>query len=794
MDLSKFYNQFREETTENVRVLNDGLLALEQVADTTEPDARAHVDAMFRAVHTIKGSSRMLGFADIGRLAHTMEDLLGAVRDGRVTLQRDMTDQLLRGGDALLELTTAAIDGQGITIDLDQLVAAITSHIPVPEESGTPADAPQEVPQEASSEAADSQQDGTASEPSAQAAQPAQPASPAPAPAPASNGGVLSATTTTPAAAQPQASPGSAIRSRAISRQTVRVRTDRLDRLINLTGELVIGQQTLALHSQALRDLLILNQQQERTLLMLHAELQQQRLSPDQRSLLEESLNSLLNMSEQANQIVRGEVEQFSQFTNQHHILIDDLEQEVISTRLLPMSTIFGGIPRTVREIANATGKEIELDLRGEATELDRKLLEALNDPLLHLMRNAIDHGIELPDERAAKGKPRQGHISVSAEAYGGEVRVLISDDGRGIDAQQIRESAVRKGLIAAENAALLSEQEALDLIFLPGFTTASILTDLSGRGVGMDVVRTNVSELGGQVVLESQPGEGTQVTLLLPLTLVTTRILLVKVGTHTFALPASGCQGIIWIHEDDINTIEGRAMINHNKRTVPLLRLADLIGVDAPPAFNHETRMPTILLGTARRMLSLLVDSVLDERESVVKPIGSLLEGQRRYTGAIQLGNGQLVLMINPVSLAQAARGVRFARPTESVTTRAHPQLLIADDSFTTRELMRSILHSAGYDVATAVDGVDALDKLQARPYDLVVSDVEMPRMNGFELTASIRRELGLKDLPVIIVTSLASDDHKRQGLEAGAQAYIVKSQFNQDNLLEAIEQLLGH
>jgi two-component system chemotaxis sensor kinase CheA len=578
-----------------------------------------------------------------------------------------------------------------------------------------------------------------------------------------------------------------------MSRQTVRVRTDRLDRLINLTGELVIGQQTLALHSQALRDLLILNQQQERTLLMLHAELQQQRLSPDQRNLLEESLNALLNVNEQVNQIVRGEVEQFNQFTGQHHTLIDDLEQEVISTRLLPMSTIFGGIPRAVREIANATGKEIALDLRGEATELDRKLLEALNDPLLHLMRNAIDHGIEPPDERAAHGKPRQGHISVSAEASGGEVRVLISDDGRGIDPQQIRESAIRKGLIAAENAALLSEQEALDLVFLPGFTTASILTDLSGRGVGMDVVRTNVSELGGQVVLESQPGYGTQVTLLLPLTLVTTRILLVKVGAQTFALPASGCQSIIWVHEDDINTIEGRAMIDHNERTVPLLSLADLIGIDAPPAFSHEARMPTILLGTARRMLSLLVDGVLDEREAVVKPIGPLLEAQRRYTGAIQLGNGQLVLMLNPVALAQAARGVRFSRPTESVTTRTHPQLLITDDSFTTRELMRSILHSAGYEVATAVDGLDALDKLRAHTYDLVVSDVEMPRMNGFELTASIRQELGLKDLPVIIVTSLASDDHKRQGLEAGAQAYIVKSQFNQDNLLEAIEQLLG-
>jgi two-component system chemotaxis sensor kinase CheA len=788
MDLSKFYNQFREETTENVRVLNDGLLALEKTTDATEPDARAHVDAMFRAVHTIKGSSRMLGFADIGRLAHTMEDLLGAVRDGRITLQRDMTDQLLRGGDTLLELTTAAIEGQNITVDLDQLVAAITSHIPVPEDSSTAeADAPQETPPEAAT-ANGSQQDGTAPEPAA-------PSEPAPTPAPASNGGVLSATTAAPAAPQTPAPPsqGSSIRSRAMNRQTVRVRTDRLDQLINLTGELVIGQQTLALHSQTLRDLLSLNQQQERTLLMLHAELQQQRLSNDQRNLLDESLNSLLNVNEQINEIVRGEVEQFNQFTSQHHTLIDDLEQEVISTRLLPMSTIFGGIPRAVREIANSTGKEIELDLRGEATELDRKLLEALNDPLLHLMRNAIDHGIEPPDERAACGKPRQGHVSVSAEASGGEVRVIISDDGRGMDSQQICDSAVRKGLITAENAALLSEQEALDLVFLPGFTTASILTDLSGRGVGMDVVRTNISELGGQVVLESQPGYGTQITLLLPLTLVTTRILLVKMGSHTFALPASGCQGIIWVREDDINTIEGRAMIDHNERTVPLLSLADLIGIDAPPAFSHEARMPTILLGTARRLLSLLVDSVLDEREAVVKPIGPLLEAQRRYTGAIQLGNGQLVLMLNPVSLAQAARGVRFSRPTESVTTRTHPELLIADDSFTTRELMRSILHSAGYEVATAVDGIDALDKLRAHTYDLVVSDVEMPRMNGFELTASIRQELGLKDVPVIIVTSLASDDHKRQGLEAGAQAYIVKSQFNQDNLLEAIEQLLG-
>jgi two-component system chemotaxis sensor kinase CheA len=318
-------------------------------------------------------------------------------------------------------------------------------------------------------------------------------------------------------------------------------------------------------------------------------------------------------------------------------------------------------------------------------------------------------------------------------------------------------------------------------------------LTDLSGRGVGMDVVRTNIGELSGQVVLESQPGQGTTVAMLLPLTLVTTRIVLVRIGNQTFALPASGCRGIAWVREHEPQTIEGRAMITHEGHTVPLLRLADLIDVEAEPAFRNNARMPALLVGSERRILSLLVDQVLDERESVVKPLGPLFESQRRYSGAIQLGDGHLVLLLNPMVLAQEARGIALTRTDGAATrARAASRLLIADDSFTTRELVRSILSSAGYDVTAAVDGMDALDKLRAQPYDLVVSDVEMPRMNGFELTASIRQELGLHDLPVIIVTSLSSDEHKRRGMEAGAQAYIVKSQFNQDNLLEAIQQLL--
>lgn len=785
MDLAKFYSQFREETTENVRILNDGLLVLERANDLTDPDTRAYLDASFRAVHTIKGSARLLGFAHIGLLAHKMEDILGAVRAGKLQLNRELTDQLLRSGDILLALVIDSVEGRENSTSVEDYITALERSsngqpAPPPTNSQEPAAVtPEEQPPASPALPVEPVSDATPPQ-----VQPERTPSPdipsAPAPAHASS------TEEPPERTVP--------RSRSSSRQTVRVRTDRLDKLLNLTGELVIGQQTLGLHAQFLRDLLMLNQEQERALIMLDTALQERGLPAERRNSLEQPLNSLLNTCNQIRQTLRSQIEQFNQYTNQHHALVDDLEQEVITTRLLPVSTVFGNLPRAVRELANATGKEIELELRGETTELDRKLLEALSDPLLHLVRNAVDHGIESPDERIVAGKTRQGHIRITAEATGGEVRIIISDDGRGIDPQRIRDIAVRKGFIHADNAALLSDQEALELIFLPGFTTAPIITDLSGRGVGMDVVRSNISEMSGQILLESQLGIGTNITLLLPLTLVTTRILLVNIGTQMFALPAAGCQGIIWVHQEHIRTVEGRAMVLHNGFTVPVLRMADLLDIEAHPAFHLSDRMPAVLLGNTRRMLSLLVDRVHDEREAVVKPIGPLLEYQRRFTGAVQLGDGQLILLINPMTLAQTARGVNLVRSVAPTTeVRRQHRLLVTDDSFTTRELIRSILSSAGYYVAAAIDGVDALDKLRAESYDLVVTDVEMPRMNGFDLTANIRQELGFHDLPVIIITSLASDEHKRRGLEVGAQAYIVKSQFNQDNLLEAIQQLLG-
>ncbi|NTU84615.1 MAG: response regulator, partial [Chloroflexales bacterium] len=445
---------------------------------------------------------------------------------------------------------------------------------------------------------------------------------------------------------------------------------------------------------------------------------------------------------------------------------------------------------RTVRDLAQATGKEVRLELRGEGVELDRKVLELISDPLMHLVRNAIDHGVELPAERQAAGKPPQGLVEVSAEAAGGEVWVTLSDDGRGIDPQRLRERAARLGMVTSAGAALLSDADALELIFQPGFSTAAIVTDISGRGVGMDIVRSNLVELGGQVRIESQAGQGSRIVLILPLTLVTTRVLLARVGRSTFALPASGCYGTVWVRRAQLRSLEGQPTLEVEGRTIMLLPLADLLGVEAPSPLASRDRAPAVLAGSAQRPVALLVDELLDEREAVVKPLGALLGAQRRYGGAVQLGDGALVLLLNPMLLVQGARGV--APPSPPVARRRY-HLLVVDDSFTTRELIRSILQSAGYEVTASVDGADALDRLRSHPYDLVVSDVEMPRLDGFQLTLRLRSDTALRGLPVVLITSLASEEHRRRGLEVGAQAYIVKSQFNQESLLDVIRQLLG-
>ena len=733
MDLSAFYSQFREETAEHIRVLGDGLLALEGEAD--EGARRAAIDRVFRAMHTVKGSARMLGFEEVGRLAHALEHLLSDLRQGRRALDRPLADALLRGGDAVLALVAAAVEGRPAGFDVEAALAVLPA--PAVEQAGNGAAARRSAPS-----------------PGADA--PVAPAAPA----------------------------------RAAPRQTVRVRVDRLDRMLDLAGELVVAQQALGHHGEQLRALPEQVEHQGRALAALQGGLGRLRFSATQRRGLDARLAALREAGESARRLAQGQGERFARQAAQHELLVRDLEQEVMAARLLPIATVYAGLPRTVRDLARDMGKEVRLELSGEAVELDRKVLELINDPLMHLVRNAVDHGVEPPAEREAAGKAPQGVIAVGAEAAGGEVRVTIQDDGRGIDPRALRERAVRLGLLSPEAAALLSDDEALELVFQPGFSTAAMVTEISGRGVGMDVVRANLGELGGQVRVQSRPGRGTRIVLALPLTLVTTRVLLVRAGRATFALPAAGCNGTRWVRRDELRGLEGQPTLEVEGRTVVALPLAELLGLASPSPLDGSERAPAVLIGGAQRPLALLVDALVDEREAVVKPLGPLLAAQRTYAGAVQLGNGGLVLLLNPAHLGGATR---VAAPARSQAPRRRPRLLVADDSFTTRELIRSILQSAGYEVTAAVDGADALARLRAAPYDLLVSDVEMPRLDGLELVARLRGEPALRQLPAVLVTSLASEEQRRRGLEAGAQAYIVKSQFDQESLLDVIRQLLG-
>jgi two-component system chemotaxis sensor kinase CheA len=777
MDLSAFYAQFREETVDNVRAIAEGLLTLEN-----NPGDRATIDGVFRAAHTVKGSARLLGFGAVAGVAHAMESLLGTLRAGTLTITPTLNDLLLKANDTLQILATAASEQRNANLDTSELIAQL-EHAAQGE-----TDSPPDLPAPATN-AVEPISAGLPPEPEAEPVMTAEPvAAPQPVETPPPPPDLAPIA---PVEVAPPAMPSAAIAPSARSqRATVRVRVDRLDRLLAVAGELMVGQQEDSLHLHSLQTLTALISQQQRTLQTLESELRHARLSPSQRQSITHRLNELQTRESELGQIVRTQHDSYSRRASAHALLVDELEAEVFAARLVPVATIFATLPRAVRELARSLSKQVELELQGEETEADRKVLDALSDPLLHMVRNALDHGLEPPEERAKAGKPPTGRVTVAATAEHGQIRIAVSDDGRGMNPTALRAAAVRKGLLDEQSAAMLNDAEALDLIFTPGFSMSPIITDVSGRGVGMDVVRSRMVELGGQVVVESVPGQGSTIALILPVSLMTSQVLLVEAGNQLWALPSRSCRNLLRLDREEIHRVEGQPLLKIDGKMVPLVTLADLL--DLPPTTSALARDHAILLG-ASRPIAMLVDRLVDEREVVVKPLGPLFPEHPLVSGIAPLPDGSLAVVLSAQGLLSRTRRARTAMLANKQATRK-PRLLITDDSFTTRELLRSILQSAGYDVTTAFDGQDALDKLRAdQRFELVVSDVEMPRLDGFGLTSNIRSDSALTHIPVILVTSLHSDEHKRQGIVAGAQAYIVKSQFNQSNLLAAVRDLLG-
>lgn len=456
--------------------------------------------------------------------------------------------------------------------------------------------------------------------------------------------------------------------------------------------------------------------------------------------------------------------------------LLDELQDSVIEMRTLPLSSITTPYPRAVRDLAAAEGKQVELVITGAETQLDRVILEGISETITHLLRNAVAHGVEEPDERQRAGKPRTARLELRAEQRGGMVAIELQDDGRGVSPELLTRAKAEGSLT--------------EVLARPGFSTATEVSDLAGRGVGLDAVKSHVERLGGTLEVLSEPSRGTKVVLLLPLTLALLRVLLCERGGQPFGLPLASVREVVAVGAT--TSLAGRPSLELRGETIPLGDLAAIMGARAAPLPPFP---PAMIVVSPGRVAGITCDRVLGDQELVTKRLGPLLDGVHGYLGAAILGDGRVCLILDPSHLsAKHSSGSAPSRPVPEQEHRSAPNVLVVDDQFTVRELQRSILETAGYRVQTARDGREALERIvDHSDIDMVLTDVQMPEMDGLELLTAIRREPEHASLPVVIVTSLGGDSDRRRGAEQGADAYIVKDEFNQQTLLETIDRLVG-
>jgi len=489
-------------------------------------------------------------------------------------------------------------------------------------------------------------------------------------------------------------------------------------------------------------------------------------------------------------------VRQFMNDCDQLSFIADDLQDKIRNVRMQPISSLFDQFPRMIRDLSRNQNKQIRLNIVGEKTEVDRNVLSALKDPLTHILRNAVDHGIESPESREKKAKPLQGVIQLKAAQKGSTIVIQVIDDGRGIDLESVRQQAVSQNIVPNQKAQSLSERELTELIFCSGLSTQTNITDISGRGVGLDVVRRNLEKLQGQITVESELDKGTTMTMIVSLSLATSQVLMVKIDGELLAIPCTTVERILKIPCYEIGQIEGKPAIVVDSEALPLYSLAQLLDFsDTVQPYGEDQKISVIVLSVAEKRLAFRVDELLETREIVIKNMGQQLRRVKNLSGATILGDGQIVMVLNVADLMKSAQhGSAYVRQIDTAPPPPEKKhILVVDDSITTRTLEKNILENAGYHVLVCADGQEAWECIQNETFDTVVSDVDMPRMNGFQLAEHVRGDERYKSLPFILVTSLESRADKVRGMEVGADAYIVKGTFDQKELLETIERLIG-
>jgi two-component system chemotaxis sensor kinase CheA len=758
--LKRLLAMFRNEAQEHLKIIASGLIDIEKTDGAEQAEI---VEAVFRESHSLKGAARSVNMPDVVEICQSMEGVFSVMKRGQIRAAAETLDLLHRAAEYLGRLVTGEklspsdkTAVKELRRKLDNVASGLVTAARPP---GSPAKTDTAVREAAPPEEIAGTADAKGAQEDAHAA------------------------------------PVHAIH---VS-ETVRISVSRLDTLLLQAEEMLSIKLAAAQRAAEFREI-------KKEMGLLKKELGKGGIGEKPGGLLPSAAATPFVASlESRLAALQKNAEYDSRACGQ---MIDRLLEDIKKTLMLPCSALLGLFPPLARNLSLEAGKKTRLAVTGEEIEIDRRILEEIKAPLIHLVRNSVDHGIEPPGERERAGKPACGDIRISVASRNGKIEIEVSDDGAGLDTQKVKAVAVKLGLITREKAERLGADETLSLVFRSGFTTSPIITDISGRGLGLAIVREKIEKLNGFVTLETVPGAGTTIRMTMPLTLATFRGLLVREAGQLFILPSMNVGGAIRIRREDMRTVEKRDLICFEGQALSLVRLADALGIGGgdekgsgyPTVLRRAGTGPylqVVVIGTADMSMAFLVDEVLQEQEVLMKPLGGQLSRIRNILGATVLGNGKVVPILNPYDLVKSA--VKCSR--HACAAAADPRIgghkggasvLVVEDSITSRTLLKNVLDAAGFDVKTAIDGIDALNSLVADRFDLVVSDVDMPRMNGFDLTARIRADKEISELPVVLVTALDSPEDKERGIDAGANAYIVKSGFDQDNLLEVIRRLL--
>jgi len=801
---------YKVSSSEHLSKLESELMILEK-----NPQDSSAMEEFLREAHTLKGDSRMLGLNEIEMLVHHLEDCVEDIKAGKGELTTDLCDRLYQGIDAINQLSHEAITGEPSDVNAVNVLATLMGTSESENDSDVDlfsddADAEGSLFDDDSdlfSNDADSEEslfdDDDDSDLFGNDAD--------------SEGSLfddddslntvafLPQKPVTAEVEQPPVKVNQDVEQPAKATtptrdnkiDTIRVEPQKLDTLMTQASELAVTKLRISQQMMEINQMLSLaegwnkyNSNTEDLLDKIEASLTPEQIQPLRYfyNHAQQYLDSFGNLASHLKTRASEDVASLE-------IISDRLETGIQGLRQLPLSTVFNVYPRMVRDLARQQGKKIELIIEGGDTKADKKILEEIRDPLLHLIRNAVDHGIETPEERTIRDKPETATIILRGYQTGSSIGIELVDDGRGLNQQSIINTAIRRNVKTSAQIAAMSESEIQSLIFASGFSTRTEVTELSGRGVGLDVVRANVEKLKGAIQVTSTPGNGCKFQVRLNTSLATTKVLIVDLNQTAYALPLEFIQTMITLARKDIYEIENKPTITFEDLPISVTWLTSLLQISTPQDYTQgRNNLSCIVLNVGNERFGVIVDDLLDQQDIVIKPQSKLLKSIPNIMGATILGSGEVCMILNPRDLLHSLRNGNWRNVAASIeSTTVKNRLLLVEDSIIIRTQMQRLLKGAGYDVTIAENGLIGFQKVQEQEFDIVLSDVEMPEMSGLEMTANIRQDSRCDRLPIVLITTLASPEDKQRGKEAGANAYLTKGDFDQQLLFQTLTQLIN-